>query len=131
MLQMLIGTNIPFMRYRRAAYLFSGALILATAIWLIVHRGPHYGVDFTGGTLLQLRASRELLADDVRHALDGAGFHGAELQQMTGQNRNEYLVRIKEEGGGDPFDRIAAAVKARHPDVTLERRRTETVGPRV
>ena len=131
MLQLLINTNIPFMRYRRIAYVFSGALIVATAVWLVVHGGPRYGVDFTGGTLLQVRVSRELPADDVRHAIDAAGFHGAELQQMTGQSRNEYLVRLKQGDGQDPYERIAAAVKTRFPDVTVERRRTETVGPRI
>ena len=48
MLQMLIGTNIPFMRYRRWAYLFSAVLIVSTIVWLVVHGGPYYSVDFTG-----------------------------------------------------------------------------------
>src|SRR5439155_9203001 len=59
-LQLLIGTNIPFMKFRTVTYMFSGALILATAVWLIVHGGPKYSVDFTGGTLIQLRLSRTL-----------------------------------------------------------------------
>ena len=37
MLQLLHDTNMPFMKYRRYAYLFSGALILATIIWLVAH----------------------------------------------------------------------------------------------
>ena len=50
----------------RIAYLVSGALVLATIAWLVVNRGPRYGVDFTGGTLLQIRTSEVLPADQVR-----------------------------------------------------------------
>jgi len=46
------------MQYRRFAYMFSGAFVLATVVWLVVHGGPKYSVDFTGGTLLQIRTSR-------------------------------------------------------------------------
>jgi len=131
MLQLLIGTNLPFMRFRRVAYVFSGSLILATIVWLVVHGGPRYGVDFTGGTLLQIRTSQVLPADQVRDALDAGGFRGIELQQMAGDNRDEYLLRMKGEAARDPFDGIQTAIKAKFPSVTVERRRTETVGPRV
>ena len=131
MFQLLIGTNIPFMRYRRVAYFFSGALIVATIVWLVVHGGPRYGVDFTGGTLLQIRTSRVLPADQVRKALDAAGFRGIELQQMAGDNRDEYLLRMQGEASRDPFDGIQRAIQAEAPGVTVERRRTETVGPRI
>jgi preprotein translocase SecF subunit len=130
MLQMLIGTNIPFMQYRRFAYVFSSALLLATIVWLLVHHGPYYSVDFTGGTVLQVRTSRILPADQVRGALDAAGFRGVELQQMTGQNRDEFLLRFKGEGQ-DAFPSIQRAIMVRFPGVTAEMRRKETVGPRV
>jgi preprotein translocase SecF subunit len=131
MLQLLIGTNLPFMRFRRVAYMFSGSLILATIVWLIVHGGPRYGVDFTGGTLLQIRTSQVLPADQVRAALDAGGFRGIELQQMAGDNRDEYLLRMQGEAAHNAFDGIQTAIKAKFPGVTVERRRIETVGPRV
>lgn len=131
MLQLLHGTNIPFMKHRRWAYLVSGSFVLATVIWLIVNGGPKYGVDFTGGTLLQIRTSQELPADDVRAAVDEAGFRGAELQQMTGENRQEYMIRLRTTTEGDPFAPIMQQLKARHPNLTVELRRTETVGPKV
>jgi len=131
MLQLLIGTNLPFMRFRRVAYMFSGSLILATIVWLIVHGGPRYGVDFTGGTLLQIRTSQVLPADQVRAALDAGGFRGIELQQMAGDNRDEYLLRMQGEAAHNAFDGIQTAIKAKFPGVAVERRRIETVGPRV
>jgi preprotein translocase SecF subunit len=131
MFQILHGTDIPFMRYRRIAYLFSGGLILATAIWLVVHGGPRYSVDFTGGTLLQIRLSQVMPADHVRRALDNAGYHGVELQQMAGENRNEYLLRMKAGTEGDLFAGVSAAIQKEAPGVTIELRQNQSVGPKV
>jgi preprotein translocase SecF subunit len=131
MFQILHGTNIPFMRYRRITYMFSGALILATTIWLAVHGGPKYSVDFTGGNLVQVRTSQVLPADQVRAALDASGMHGYELQQMTGDNRDEFLIRLQGGHNADPFPSVQRAIEARFNGVKVELRRTETVGPKV
>jgi len=131
MLQFLIGTDIPFMRYRRFTYFFSGALILATAVWLAMHGGPKYSVDFTGGTLLQVRTSQVLPADQIRLALDQGGFRGLELQQLTGQNADEYMIRMKTQSSNDPFPGIQQALESRFSGTKVELRRTEAVGPKV
>ncbi len=130
MLQMLIGTNIPFMRYRRFAYAFSSVLLVATIAWLVIHRGPFLSVDFTGGTVLQVRANQPLQADQVRQALDAAGMRGVELQQMTGVNKDEFLLRFKGESQ-DAFPAFQRALDRRFPGIQAELRRKETVGPRV
>jgi preprotein translocase SecF subunit len=132
MIQILHGTNIPFMRFRRVTYVFSGSLILATAVWLVLHGGPKYSVDFTGGTLLQIRLSQTLPSDQARSALDQSGMRGFEMQQMAGENRNEYLIRIKTEGTGtDAFTAVKKALEARFPGTTVEFRHSEHVGPKV
>ena len=131
MLQVLIGTNIPFMQYRRIAYMFSGALIVATLAWLVAHGGPRYSVDFTGGTLLQIRTSRVLPADQVRSALDAAGMRGVELQQMAGESRDEFILRLKAESARDPAVEVKQALEKRFEGVSVEIRRKETVGPKV
>jgi preprotein translocase SecF subunit len=119
------------MRYRRFAYFLSGGLAIATVVWLFAHGGPKYSVDFTGGTLLQIRLGRVLPADQVRQALDAGGLKGAELQQMTGENRAEFLIRVQSQGQGDLFARTRDAIHAQVPDVAVELRRTEAVGPKV
>jgi len=131
MREILHGTNIPFMSYRRIAYLFSGTLVAATAIWLVVHGGPRYSVDFTGGTLLQIRTSQVVPADQMRRALDAGGFRGIELQQMTGDNRNEYLLRMKAGAQGDLFTGVQAAIQKEIPGVTIDLRSNQNVGPKV
>jgi preprotein translocase SecF subunit len=132
MIQMLIGTNYQFMKYRRIAYMFSGALILATLVYLVMHGGPPLSVDFTGGTLLQIRTSKVLPADQMRAALDEAGLKGAELQQMAGENQDEYIIRLKADPSqSDPFPTMERTVTAKFPGTTVELRRKETVGPKV
>jgi preprotein translocase SecF subunit len=54
-----------------------------------------------------------------------------ELQQLAEDGGLEYLLRLKSEGEGDVFARVRPAIAARFPDVRVELRRTETVGPRV
>jgi len=131
MLQFLIGTNIPFMRFRRFTYLFSGALILGTAVWLVTHGGPKYSVDFTGGTLLQIRTSKIVPPDQMRAALDQAGYRGLELQQLTGQYSDEYLIRMPTQSAGDPFPAIQKALEDKVAGTKVEFRGTSAVGPKV
>ena len=127
MFQLLIGTDIPFMKYRRFAYIFSTLCIAATLGWFVV-KGPRYSVDFTGGTLLQIRTSQVVPADRLRAALEAEQVQ-AELQQMTGTNENEYLLRFHAQG--DPVTQVQAAVSKHLPGVAMELRRNETVGPKV
>ena len=127
MLQLLVGTDIPFMKFRRMAYIFSG-LVLAVTLIFFFTTGPRYSVDFTGGTLLQVRTSQPVHPDQLRKALEDAGLQ-AELQQLTGDSENEYLVRFRTEG--DPVALVQAAVAKGLPGIDLELRRNETVGPKV
>lgn len=131
MLQLLVGTNFAMMKHRRLAYLISGALVLATVGWLVVNGGPKYSVDFTGGRLLQIRTGTPLPADQVRAALEAGGFPGVELQQLTGEHRNEFMIRMKNSAGADPLAGVQAAIQARFPGETVELRRNELVGPKV
>ncbi len=134
MIQLLINTDFPFMRFRRLTYMFSGAILLATIVWLVVHGGPRYSVDFTGGTLLRIRLSRVVPADQVRSALDAGGFRGVELQQMTGENRNEFMIRVQQAAGdsqNNVYGQVAGAIQAREPGVQVELRGNDQVGPKV
>src|SRR5258708_4766106 len=84
MLQILHATNIPFMKYRRIAYFFSGAILAATLAWLAV-KGPRKGIDFRGGTQIEFLTSQPVSADVARGALDRAGYKGVDIQQTTGK----------------------------------------------
>ncbi|HEY6196061.1 MAG TPA: protein translocase subunit SecF [Candidatus Eisenbacteria bacterium] len=127
MLQLLVGTDIPFMKFRRFAYVFSGTLLAITLVWFFA-KGPRYSVDFTGGTMLQIRTSQTVHADQLRKALEAAHL-AAEIQQLTGGSQNEYIIRFRTEG--DPVALVQAAIQASLPGVTMELRGNQTVGPKV
>ena len=102
----------------------------ATVGWLIANRGPRYSVDFTGGTLIQVRLGQEHPADQLRDALSDAGFRGVELQQLTGEHRNEFIIRMKKEAAaGDTLMEVdaLAAAPAPPPRTPAGRRRRRSV----
>jgi len=130
MMQFLIGTDFPFMKYRHLAYWLSGLVIASTAVWLVMHGGPRYSVDFTGGTAVRVRSDKMIAVDQLRAAVDAAGHQGAEIQRLTGTANNEYLIRMQAHTATDPFPAIQQAA-AQRSGARLELLSTDAVGPKV
>jgi preprotein translocase subunit SecF len=86
------GININFVGKRRYAYAVSLLLILATVISLIIHGGPNYGVDFAGGTLVQVQFQEPTTAQDIRQGLSGTALAGATIQRFGDKDANEFLI---------------------------------------
>jgi preprotein translocase subunit SecF len=130
-LEILHGVNVDWMGKRHIAYWISGICVLISIVSLIMHGGPRYGVDFTGGTLVELQVTPPLPVDNVRRAVDQAGFTGSEIQALNVPG--QYLVRIglTELHHVDPAPRVREAVAITNPGSTVEIRKVETVGPRV
>ncbi len=129
MFQILHGVNVDWMRRRHLAFLFSGACVLISIISLIAHGGPRYGVDFTGGSLVEILVTPPVHADEVRAAVDHAGYRGSEIQELS--KPGQFLIRTEARAGQNPSPAIQAAVEAQHPGTHVERLRYEAVGPRV
>ncbi|MDZ4805149.1 MAG: protein translocase subunit SecF [Candidatus Eisenbacteria bacterium] len=139
MLRILPETNINFMGMRKAAYALSLVILLAGLASLVIRGGPRKGVDFAGGTLLDLHFSQKVSAEDLRSAAAAAGFPDAEIQTYEGSN--DALFRIKEAlvqkpGASDyattgPAARLGQALSTRYPGITAEVLRQEIVGPKV
>jgi preprotein translocase subunit SecF len=128
---MLHGLNVDWMGRRHIAYAISGIMVGVSLVSLIVHGGPKYGVDFTGGTLIEVAIRPAPSTDQVRTAVENAGFAGAEIQQRL-DRPDEFLVRLGEtQAGTDPSAAIEAALRAIQPDTSVEMLRVESVGPRV
>jgi preprotein translocase SecF subunit len=129
-LEILHGVNVDWMRRRHIAYWVSGLCVLASCISLIMHGGPRYGVDFTGGTLLEIVVTPPPAVDQVRRAVDEAGFAGAEIQRL--ERPGQFLIRIGlNELHKDPAPTVRNAIIATNPNASVETIRVETVGPRV
>jgi len=117
--------NIDWMRKRKLAAVFSGTLTLITIASLVL-QGLNLGIDFTGGTLVELGFSQPADLDQVREKLDRAGFRGVSVQRF-GSSR-DVLVRVaprEELSSAELSGRILSLM----PEA--EMRRVEFVGPQV
>ena len=95
MFELLGKTNIDFIGKRKYAFVLSGALALLGVITVVqIARGrANTGIDFAGGTAVQLQFEQPVHLDEARALLEREGFPDAELQQFT--DGNKLLVRVK------------------------------------
>ncbi len=122
--------NINFMSKRRIATRFS-ALLMLVAIFALGIRGLNFGIDFTGGTLIEVGYSQSADIDAIRATLAQAGFAEAVVQNFG--TSKDVLVRIAPQAGVDKSElgnQVLASLRKNSSDkVTL--RRVEFVGPQV
>jgi preprotein translocase subunit SecF len=129
-LQLLHGLNVNWMGRRHIAYWLSGLCVLASMVSLIAHGGPRYGVDFTGGTLMEVRLTPAPSVDAVRAAVDKAGFPGSEIQKLD--KPGQFLIRLgAHEGVKDVAAAVRLGIQSALPSEAYELLRLESVGPRV
>jgi preprotein translocase subunit SecF len=122
-------TRYPFMATRRRWYVVSAVLILGSLLALAV-RGLNFGIDFTGGVVMEFAFPQAASLDQVRAALEQAGVGDASVQSFGGAS--DVLVRILPEEGTDTNrlgQSVLAAIQSFEPGAEL--RRTEVVGPQV
>ena len=124
---------IDFMGKRHLALIFSG-LILAGSIIALAFQGVNRGLDFTGGTLIEVGFSESVDPTTVRNILSDAGYTNAVVQKFGSET--DILIRVPPNsaaaGNGSQTilgDQISAALGARIGKVEL--RRSEFVGPAV
>ncbi|HYQ96311.1 MAG TPA: hypothetical protein VER38_04820, partial [Candidatus Eisenbacteria bacterium] len=128
MLQILHGVNVNWMARRHIAFLVSGVCVLISIASLIMHGGPRYGVDFTGGSLIEIQVTPPVHVDEVRSAVDRAGLAGSEIQGLA--RPGQFLIRVESRPGhASPSAAIDQAVRAGNPGSRVEVLRVESVGP--
>ncbi|MBV9702886.1 MAG: protein translocase subunit SecF [Methylobacteriaceae bacterium] len=123
------GTRFGFVRFRRFSFPFSAALSVATVI-MFLQFGLHFGIDFTGGTLIELQAkSGKADVGAIRTAANAFGVGEVQVQEFG--NAGGVSLRFPVVPGGDKAQ--GAGVQKAHEafDKDYEFRRVETVGPRV
>jgi preprotein translocase SecF subunit len=127
----LIGdTNIPFVPRRRLFFAVSGLVMLASLVVILV-RGFNYGVDFTGGSLVQVHFTQRVTSDAMRGVLDKIGEGGAGLQR---DEHGDFLIRAKarEFPGQQTFSSVLShELETSFPGNQFEILRDETVGPQI
>ncbi|HPW68158.1 MAG: protein translocase subunit SecF [Deltaproteobacteria bacterium] len=126
------GTHIDFMKYRKAAFTLSAALIVISIVALFV-RGLNYGIDFTGGNEIQVAFSKTVKTDEVRSAIGPVGLADVVIQSIGEDGDNEFLIRTPAEGdaGDKTAQLIEGALNDTFGEETVDIRRVDVVGAAV
>ncbi len=124
------NTNYDFLGNRKKFYLISAVIIIIGFAVLLSVKSIPLGIDFSGGTELQIKFEKDVDISELRTAMDESGFAGMEIKSM-GSERDVLLRTPMQEEGQLVSDRIQAGIKAKMPDNTFEVLRTDKVGPKI
>jgi preprotein translocase subunit SecF len=132
-MELLTKTNFKFIEASRVSFIVSCVLILAGLVSLVMHGGPSLSIDFTGGTILQVKITPAPQITEVRDALTAGGFEDFQVQDFG--SADEFLITFREtEGGAEGIDAAESMKKALSANMTgfdVEMRREESVGPKI
>ncbi|HAX46279.1 MAG TPA: protein translocase subunit SecF [Nitrospina sp.] len=126
-------TEIDFMGKRGMAVTLSSIAILIGIVSILIHGGLKYGIDFAGGTLVQLKFVNPPEIEEIRDGLKTIGLGESEIQEFG--SKNHILIRVErsegklEEVGKRVKDSLIGEGKYQAEDIVIER--VEMVGPKV
>lgn len=125
--------NINIVGKMKVAAIFSLILIIISIVSLILHGGPRLGIDFSGGTLVQLQFKKETTVDRIRSGLNKIGLENSVIQQFGYKDNNEFLIRTERSTSDlkGLSGEIEDALTATYDKDDFEVRRVEIVGPKV
>lgn len=123
--------HIDFLGKRKIAMIFSAVLIILS-LGLLAGKGLNFGIDFTGGTLVEVKFKEAPAIADVRKSITPAGFEQAIIQEFG--SPDEILIRVQNKDATDSSKistDILDALGAAFSEDAVEMRRVEFVGPQV
>ena len=121
--------RLPFMRFKGPA-LIASIIAMLLSIGIIATKGLNYGVDFKGGTMVELQSKTgPANISALRDQLSGVVTGNVQIQEFG--NPNNVLVRIEEQPGGEAAQQAALKKVVETVGDGYEQRRVEVVGPAV
>jgi preprotein translocase subunit SecF len=124
-----IKNDIPFMSYGRLTT-FISLVTFILAVFFLAHRGLNLGVDFTGGTVMEVSYPQAANLEKIRTAVDSVGLKEATVQNFG--TSKDVLIRLPVKEGLSSAQLSEKVLNAlRDVDGSVEMRRVEFVGPQV
>jgi preprotein translocase subunit SecF len=122
--------RVNFIGVRRRAMILSAALIIAGAASVAVHKGFNTSIDFSGGTLVEVRFDEPVPLSEIRALVQGVGYDGAEVTEFG--SPNEVLIKVKSIGeAAEAAQVIGDKLQETFADRNVDMRRVESVGPKI
>ena len=128
------GTNFDFIGKQKLAAYVSAAMIIITIVSLIIHKGPKYGIDFAGGTLIQVKFAAPASIDIMNTGLNRIGINASMIQSYGhhGAGNYQYLINTDMTGiTGEDFSKKLQTALQSATGQTVGIERVEMVGPQV
>ena len=120
--------NIDFLAWRKIAIVFS-SIFLVISIGSIAIKELNWGLDFTGGTLVELSYPEEANISEIRNSLSQGGFEGAQVANF-GSSR-EVLIKLPGTVSDSLGSEIVSLLSKENSDLNIDLRRIEYVGPQI
>ena len=125
--------NINFVGAMKGAFIVSTVLVVVSLLSMVVHKGPRMSIDFTGGSVLQVRISPVPQVGDIRSTLESKGYAGVQVTEFG--SHNEFLITFTNPDSQDEtLDAAQALLRDLRSGLSgseIELRREETVGPKI
>ncbi len=124
--------NVDFVGKRKIAFTVSLAMIFMSIASLVIHKGPKYGIDFAGGTLIQVKFTQPVSVNKIKSGLSTINLGKSTVQRFGEKSDDEYLIRIDKSGvTSEGYSaKLQKALKtSTGADATI--RRVEIVGPKI
>lgn len=130
MFELIKNVNIDFLGKRKIAGILSGVIIGVGLLSLLLHGGPHYSIDFEGGTEVQVLFHETTSVESVRDVLSEIGYGDAAIREFG--TKDEYLIHVKTATRSEEqVNTIREALASIHGGESYEIRRLESVGPKI
>ncbi len=120
--------NINFLGRRKIFFAFSSLLVLSSIVITAI-MGMNYGIDFTGGIMIEVKTAAPHQIGAMRDKLKGLGLGSVELQEFG--SSNDILIRVQPQNGGAKAQQVAVSKVKGALGSGVEYRRTDVVGPKV
>ncbi|MEJ2355430.1 MAG: protein translocase subunit SecD, partial [candidate division WOR-3 bacterium] len=129
MLSFFKNQNFDFLKARKVAFIISGVLILSGIVSVFMHGGLKYGVDFTGGSILEVQFEGEPVSSaEMREALASVGLGEATIQKE--REANLFMIKVQE-SEESALEKLKSVLIESFSDRKIDFPRQELVGPAV
>lgn len=125
--------KIDFVGKRHFALILSVMLIGIGLFSILQHRGLNYGIDFSGGTLIQIRFEQPTSAAEIKEHLASLEMEGIVVQNFAGSSGTEFLIRFPPTSEElEAFtEQVLTRLQSAYSEESIEVRRSEAVGPKI
>jgi len=125
--------KINFVGAMKVAFTLSAALVIISAVLMLIHGGPRLSIDFTGGSVLQVKISPVPQVQDIRSALQAEGYEGAQVTEFGSSDEFLITTPLPTESVAtlDAAQMLLNDLRSGLPGADIELRREESVGPKI